>query len=737
MKRCVTFVCLALTCVLLLSESVPISVGAEPLKGAVGDSSLYAVVSEEMEQICKKGELSLFASLKTGEFAVKSEVSGKLWHSNPPDRYDDPFSGSDRVKTFSQLVLHYIDDTTLVEGYTTSYEAEAAESIAVAKQADGITITYKFFDLRIAVPLQITLTEQGLRAEVNVTEILEDSDKRLLDIGILPYFNAGGAEDSGYLVVPDGCGALIDFNNGRQNLASYSEPIYGRDQTMLGDAKTKLSENSALPLFGMKNGEQGFAAIITDGEAVASVVAGVSKKGSGYNNVYAEFELRSVGTVELSGKEMQIYEEGDFRVSSCGVEYRLLTDDKADYTGIAKEYAAYLRESGVSAAEKKTVSLLMEVYGAVRLDRSVLGIPTKVTKSLTSFAQAGEMAEQLKLAGVSSLTMVYSNYDRASLRGKLQTKLSPDGKLGGNGGYKKLKRQLDEMGVSLVSNVNLNTYQSGWFKSRNAAQTLGGLPNVTYTFDLSTNEPNMSVNPIYYLSPSRFLKTASRFAKKYNEEQYGAIGLDNLAQTLYSDFSKSHSYGRQQTLELFTEGVKSLADTSSLYARDGAAWMLPYIDYIYDIPSDTSRTDLENRAIPLYQLAISGIIPYSSEAVNRAADPDYMVLKCAEYGADLKYDLTYESPGITGDSTLGYLNGVWFRQWQEHAVVSYERLSALSEVLAGEMLRHEEVSDNVFVTTYRGGRVAVNYRDEDVRIGDTVVKAKDFSLLKEADRYGG
>ena len=736
MKRCNTFICLVLTCVILLSVNVPFSVSAGPVKGAVGNSVLYSAVPDTMELICRKGDYSLFACLKTGEFAVKNEKSAQIWYSNPPDRYDDPYSGNDRAKTFSQLALQYIDKNTLAEGFATSYEAEAEENISVTGNGDGITVLYKFYDIRIAVPLNITLTERGVKARIDVKKIKEDSDKRLLKVELLPYFGAGGTEDTGYIVVPDGCGALIEFNSGRQNLASYNEPIYGRDKILNGDTKAKLQENSALPLFGLKNGEQGFAAIVTEGDAVASVVAGISKKGSGYNNVYSSFTLRSSETIELSGKEMVIFEESEPQIQSCEVEYRFLTGDSADYTGIAKEYSSYLSEMGIKPIEKKTTSLLMELYGAVRIDRSVLGIPAKVTETLTTFKEAEDMAKQLKNDGVSSLAIVYSEYDRAAIRGKMQKKITPGKELGGARGYKRLKSALDEMGVLLISNIDLNTYRSGFFKNRYASRTLGGLPGVAYNFNLSTNEPELSGNPVYFLSPSLFSEAVTKFTKKYNADYYGAIGLDNLALNIYSDFSKNNLSDRQQTVNTFAKGAKALAESGKLYVRGGAAWLLPYTDYIYDMPSETTQTELESTPVPLYQLAVSGFVPYSLEAANRLSDPDWIVLKCAEYGADLKYDLTYEAPEITGEPTLGYLNGVWFDQWQEHAVNSYNRLSALDEVLSGKMLRHESVTGDVYITTYEGGRVAVNYSNEDVRIGNTTVKSKDFSLLGEDDSYG-
>ena len=58
-----------------------------------------------------------------------------------------------------------------------------------------------------------------------------DTDKYyLVDIDLLEYFGAAGPEDTGYLFVPDGSGALIRFNNGKVNAPAYIGYVYGEDK---------------------------------------------------------------------------------------------------------------------------------------------------------------------------------------------------------------------------------------------------------------------------------------------------------------------------------------------------------------------------------------------------------------------------------------------------------------------------------------------------------------------------
>ena len=73
---------------------------------------------------------------------------------------------------------------------------------------------------------------------VKTKEIKETGTNRILKISVLPYFGAASANDSGYMIVPDGSGAIINFNNGKYNAAPYSKRFYGGD----GSIQSKVSE---------------------------------------------------------------------------------------------------------------------------------------------------------------------------------------------------------------------------------------------------------------------------------------------------------------------------------------------------------------------------------------------------------------------------------------------------------------------------------------------------------------
>ena len=52
-----------------------------------------------------------------------------------------------------------------------------------------------------------------LVVEVPLNEIEYKDNYPIYYLNVLPYFGAGGVEDEGYMLVPEGGGAFINFNN--------------------------------------------------------------------------------------------------------------------------------------------------------------------------------------------------------------------------------------------------------------------------------------------------------------------------------------------------------------------------------------------------------------------------------------------------------------------------------------------------------------------------------------------
>ena len=697
--------------------------------------SLATVDSGSMTAVYQNDSEVLYVDMATGEFAIQNKIDNYIWYSNPIDRESDPYLESDRANVFSTLTLHCLNTETMVDEYINSFgSAVLDENVVVNKTENGIIIEYKFEDYDITIPLKIVLTNDGFEASVDVSSIKEEGTYVTMDISLLPYFGAGGVKDEGYLIVPDGSGALIYFNNGKQNLSKYSNTVYGKDSVLSDDSKGTNRKLTAIPLFGLKNGNHAFSAIITEGDAVAMINAGVSKAGSGYNNIYSNFTLRSSGSDTIGGKEIRTYEKGKSSVECCEITYSFLDNDNADYVGVACVYRDYLeKRMKVSAAEQRQLSLFLELYGAVRIKKSVLGFPAKVIKPLTTFEQAEEIIVDLKSSDVDNILVAYQNADDFSLQQKVPTSYRPSSKLGGKKGYQELCEQLNKSNVPLISNIDLTTFQSsgnGFSVRTDTAKLFTGLPGLRYFFKINTGKMSQNQPTTYFLAPKEINNAATKFLKKYDTEKYGYIGLDTMATEIYSDFRKN-GVNRQEMLKSLANTASMLSEKSPLYIRGGNGQLLPFTSYIYDLPSDCSFFDLIDESIPLYPIAVSGLVPYSLESVNSEMDANKRVLKCAEYGADLKFNFSYTDFGIIGDETLGYLNGSVYSFWKEYVSDAYKEISVLNgQIGNGKIIDHDKVADNVYITSYENGaKIIVNYNETEIVYDNIRVQGEKFAVL--------
>ena len=112
---------------------------------------------------------------------------------------------------------------------------------------------------KINVALEYKLGENGLEVMVPGNSIKTNAnatgDKYLVtSMEILPYFTSlksdSANKEEGYLVIPDGSGAVMEFNNGKTNYNAYSKRIYTSDLTFTSYTLTADTSDMLLPMYG-------------------------------------------------------------------------------------------------------------------------------------------------------------------------------------------------------------------------------------------------------------------------------------------------------------------------------------------------------------------------------------------------------------------------------------------------------------------------------------------------------
>ena len=103
------------------------------------------------------------------------------------------------------------------------------------------------------MPVEYTVEEDHLRASVKISEIKESNNGNIAtELTVLGSFGAASDNEEGYFVIPDGCGALVRFNNDRTMQTNlYQQRIYGSDVTAVPQNRGAVPEQIYLPVYGI------------------------------------------------------------------------------------------------------------------------------------------------------------------------------------------------------------------------------------------------------------------------------------------------------------------------------------------------------------------------------------------------------------------------------------------------------------------------------------------------------
>jgi hypothetical protein len=607
---------------------------------------------------------------------------------------------------------------------------------------NGFRVTYSFAgEDGFSIPLNITLGENYLSAQIDVDNIKEDKNI-IYSMDLLPYFGAGNSSDKGYIFIPDGSGAIINFNNNKSNVETYKEAIYGRDVTFASNQNPVKRENIKLPVFGIKNGENSFIAVVDKGESQGSISANVSGIKSSYNNAFTSFDVRkfdsfTVGQSGASIKTTRLFEKGKSKIDGCKINYYLLQGAQSDYVGMAKTYRDYLiKEKGLKTSADIKPQMYLDLYGAVRKQKSIVGIPLNIVQPLTTYNDAVNILKDLKKSKVSDIVLNYHDWYSDSVDSKIPTSASAISKLGGSKGLKELISYSKDNNVKLYPQVDFLEILNGkvnYLKTFNQAKTLGVIPVSVFDYRLSTYFKDVD-KPVYSLiAPNNLSKVMSSFNKSYKKYEINGIGLDTISSMVYSDFSKDNASTRPETETKWIAALKLMKEEiGSVEASAPNAYALPYVDYIMDVPSDSSHYYIEDEAIPFYQMVIRGVKPYTIEALNFSADRNDQLLKAIEMGANPYYSWIGEDTSVLKGTKYDKLYSADYKSWMSSAVSDFETFkNVYAKIQNSTIDKHEKLANGVFRTTYSNGvSIVVNYSNDEYWLGNTIVAPKKY-IIKE------
>lgn len=606
----------------------------------------------------------------------------------------------------------------------------------------GLTVTFQE-PAQFTITVEATLVDGELEVRVPTYEIQNNNDfYAIQNIEVLPNFGAvtnKQSVDGGYMLVPDGSGALIELNSYTPDVTEYNRPVYDNDYFSDYYYAPEYSDELTMPIFGMTYGKDeasthGFLAIIEEGAETAYIqtkLANNSEDGPTYNKIYSTFDSVQYKDVNVNGaySEDNIY----YRVATeeMDIDYTikyLLFSEPVTYYDMARAYQDELvatNELIEAPSYQEGGKLYLEVLGGLTMSQRILGIPYDYIESMTSYQQLEEILKDLQ---GTNLAVSYTGVFNKGLNNELNNEAQLVKENGSKAEYEELMSYAKEQGVDLYLGVNFSrVYKdgNGFLDSSHAVKDYSDTIAPFYRYNLALGLLSGYItgvtdyNYYYLVSPQYLSGVVDGFLK--DGEAYDSLYLSDLAGMYYADYDNENMVDAYEAESVLQSNLLKLNESKKLSLSN--PWM-KNIGY-GEIATDISRTSSEYKSfattIPFRQLVMNGLIPYTTENVNMSSNQlEYYILQAVELGAYPKFTISGENSDILKTSDYSYYYSIQYDQLKDRIKEVYQACdSAWSEIGTNEITNHTRLADQVFQTEYATGVSAiVNYNLYDVTLED-------------------
>ena len=621
-------------------------------------------------------------------------------------------------------------------------EEDCAEQMALAGSAVTVPVSF-------TVPLEYRLMDDHLDVSVPVCGIEEKGGASVFRIQLLRNFAAQDSTGSGYLVVPNGDGSIIRFNNGKTNIGagSYSQFVYGIDKLAADYTVLENANDSSMSLFGICRENGTILATIEEGATLASITAGVSGSINSYNYAYASFVVRGSETLEMFGTtgneaSLPIVEPQPYN-HNLTVRYSFMDENHSGYVGIADYHRQRLINQGVlkEKGENGDIKLYCDVLTGVEMTEFFLGKQYMGLTAMTSFEQAGMISDTLVSLGVRSQAMNLQGWFNGGYYHDVADRIRVPGKLGGKSGLEALNQRVTGNGGSLYADVALQkvSFDSKRYNYQAESSKYYGSGYVAGFGQVNPTTLRQTASLGYYetkynlISPKFLVRYADAFASKISSYNVDGISLRDLGNSLHSDKKRSEQITREEALEVVIAKLSDMEQTGKrimIKRANDYAWA--YADDIIDLPLDDNDYILIDANIPLYEMIVHGCIDYCGGIYNLtdAHNDREQLLTMLEYGAAPHFLFTWEN---TTEMKYSGMNGSYstsFDTWKEVAAQVYAEVNAvLSRVSGEQMVSHEILENGVRKVGYSNGvTIYVNYSQENLEADGLTVPGLGYAV---------
>ncbi|HOI85961.1 MAG TPA: DUF5696 domain-containing protein [Acholeplasmataceae bacterium] len=674
-----------------------------------------------------------------------------------------------RFEAFSNslVTLEFYNDSNGVNRTPSTHPTETGPSTLMMVNGDPThyRLEIPFYVIDLTVFVHIYLTEDGLSLEIKDDE-LQGEDQNLISSFIftplmgasggatisfdkteMDYGRAADAVDKpqipGYIMVPDGSGALIRFEDYDTSISSYYGNVYGSDystDTYYDRVETNFVpiKQPGLPIYGIAHGNRqaAFFAHATEGEEFMELVVspqnGVAPNRSAYTFAFARFNYNTliyqVYNNAGSGYTTMMEERPHYDIRQ---NYVFLAGDgsldgyPADYVGMAKKYKDILIEDGVLTPREDeliNMPIRLDFIMADAMD-SLIGTTDVV---VTTIDQVKDILTTLTDQGVFSINSGLYGYQKGGIT--LGDKDAPrfSRAIGTKREFDRVITDLNEQGIDVSLALDYATiYEQQMSLIGNATKHANGW----YIREYLRNEVG-PVNERYFARPSVIASWIISHEKATRSLGATSYTYEGFTELLYSDYNKKGAT-ITEAIDMYQTSLQKIKTNYKVNGVRPNQYLWPYIDRYLQAPMFTSQYLIETDTVPFLQLVLQGAMEVYATYANFSFYTDADVLRMIDYNVYPSFMLTHDPAYELISTNSSNFYSTEFSLYQDRIVSIYDEMNrAYINVLNANWIDRQVYLPGVIVNTYSNGvKIVINYTDSLISYQGNSVTAQSFRVL--------
>ena len=700
-------------------------------EGAETPDTITAAIPEGYEKIAENSRFNLYLKQDTLALIVESKANGKLLYStvqNPEEMKDNA-----TWKGFYQsgIVMEYLEGVKSIP--------LQADFINTASKVD-CRITGNGYEARVSYPeigisyqIVLEMDEEGFSVSIPYESIREEQPDTYAVASFYVYPFMGYSylgQDEGYMIIPDGQGALIELKDNEERFSSpFDRPVYGTNigvETSVYSDWSVKAEQVLMPFCGMVHTEDriGVLSFIEDGEASARIMAypnGVRMK---FDWVCAKYQYRMIYSQPTGPNSSTISMKTEHaRPISIRQQFLLEDGENASYAGLACSLRRYMNERGYfGEAGSGRFDIAVDFLGA-ETENFVLG---KQAVTMTTFRQAGEILEDLGSQGVKGISVNYRGWQEGGLSGALPTDgYQPAGCLGGDGELQNLVQDAAALNdrFSLEADflhLNTQTHPLLFYSSfKTITSQTWSRPTFGKVYDT-----------LYCLSPKKTVEIGENVINAFAEKGIPGVSLTGIS-SLMSDYYESDRYqDATAMMEQYEKLIRDAAEKAEVSLTQANCYLWRYAAALKNMPIAGSNYSYVKQDIPFIAITVSGKIPYYTEYVNFQANTHRFFLQLIEQGTRPSFLLTAEDPIKLQNTNSNDIYSSRYELYRELITSWWNELKALHDQLGdAEITNHVTEGDMVRVSWSNGTEVYLNFGTQTGSMDNVVLEKGEYKVV--------